>query len=136
SLGPVTTFFDDDVHEWTSRLDTELSDGQTLCTVAVGNNGLLGEELGRIQPPGDAVNAFAIGAAGSTKKKWGRAPYSALGPGRSPGYVKPDVLAFGGSDEEPVPVFSPLANTVIPVAGTSFASPLALRVAVGADVLS
>ncbi|HCG1547563.1 TPA: S8 family serine peptidase, partial [Pseudomonas aeruginosa] len=89
-----------------------------------------------IQPPGDAVNAFAIGAAGSTKKKWGRAPYSALGPGRSPGYVKPDVLAFGGSDEEPVPVFSPLANTVIPVAGTSFASPLALRVAVGADVLS
>lgn len=24
--------------------------------------------LGRIQPPGDAVNAFAIGAAGSTKK--------------------------------------------------------------------
>jgi hypothetical protein len=136
SLGPVATFFDDDVHEWTSRLDTELADGQTLCTTAVGNNGLLEGELGRIQPPGDAVNVFAVGAANSTNKKWNKAPYSAFGPGRSPGYVKPDIVAFGGSNEEPLPVFNPLAGAVIAVAGTSFASPLALRVAVGADVLS
>lgn len=136
SLGPVATFFDDDVHEWTSRLDTELADGQTLCTAAVGNNGFLGGELGRIQPPGDAVNVFAIGAANSTKKKWNRAPYSATGPGRSPGYVKPDIVAFGGSNEEPVFVYNPLADSIVPVAGTSFASPLALRVAVGTDVLS
>lgn len=136
SLGPVATFFDDDVHEWTSRLDTELADGRTLCTAAVGNNGLLGGELARIQPPGDAVNVFSIGAADSTKKKWGRAPYSAVGPGRSPGYVKPDAVAFGGSDEEPVPVFNPIAGGVIGVAGTSFASPLALRVAAGTDSMS
>lgn len=136
SLGPFTTFFDDDVHEWTSRLDTELADGKTLCTAAVGNNGLLGGELARIQPPGDAVNVFAIGAANSVKKSWNKAPYSAIGPGRSPGYVKPDVLAFGGSNEEPVPIYNPLAASVVALAGTSFASPLALRAAVGTDVIS
>lgn len=136
SLGPIATFFDDDVHEWTSRLDTELADGRTLCTVAVGNNGLMDGELGKIQPPGDAVNVFAIGAANSNKKKWDKAPYSAIGPGRSPGYVKPDVVAFGGSDNEPVAIFNPLVGEVVEVSGTSFASPLALRVAVGADILS
>ncbi len=136
SIGPIATFFDDDVHEWTSRLDTELADGRTLCTAAVGNNGHLGGELARIQPPGDAVNIFAIGAADSNKKKWGKAIYSAVGPGRSPGYVKPDIVAFGGSNAEPVPVFNPMAGTVVGVAGTSFASPLALRVAVGIDALS
>lgn len=136
SLGPVATFFDDDVHEWTSRLDTELADGQTLCTAAVGNNGHMVGELARIQPPGDAVNVFSIGAANSTKKKWTRAPYSAIGPGRSPGYVKPDIVAFGGSNVEPVPLFNPLAGSVVAVAGTSFASPLALRVAAGVDIFS
>jgi hypothetical protein len=136
SLGPVATFFDDDIHEWTSRLDTELADGRTLCTAAVGNNGALDGELGRIQPPGDAVNLFAVGAADTRRPKWNRAPYSATGPGRSPGFVKPDVLAFGGSTAEPLPVYSPLAGGVVAVGGTSFASPLALRTAVGLDVLS
>lgn len=136
SLGPVATFFDDDIHEWTSRLDTELADGGTLCTAAVGNNGDLDGELARIQPPGDAVNVFAIGAADTRRKKWGRAPYSATGPGRSPGFVKPDVLAFGGSTADPLPVFSPLAGSVVAVGGTSFASPLALRTAIGVDALS
>ncbi len=136
SLGPVATFFDDDIHEWTSRLDTELADGSTLCTAAVGNNGDLSGELARIQPPGDAVNIFAIGAADTRKKKWGRAPYSATGPGRSPGFVKPDVIAFGGSLADPLPVFSPLAGNVVAVGGTSFASPLALRTAIGVDGLS
>lgn len=136
SLGPVATFFDDDIHEWTSRLDTELADGRTLCTAAVGNNGALDGELGRIQPPGDAVNLFAIGAADTRQPKWNRAPYSATGPGRSPGFVKPDVLAYGGSPAEPMPVYSPLAGGVVAVGGTSFASPLALRTALGVDVLS
>lgn len=136
SMGPIATFFDDDVHEWTSRLDTELADGQTLCAAAIGNNGLADGELARIQPPGDAVNVLSVGAADSTEKKWNKAPYSAVGPGRSPGYVKPDLVAFGGSTQEPLSVFNPLANSVVGVAGTSFATPLALRVAVGTDVLS
>lgn len=136
SMGPIATFFDDDVHEWTSRLDTELADGQTLCATAIGNNGLEEGDLARIQPPGDAVNVLAVGAADSTNKKWNKAPYSAIGPGRSPGYVKPDLVAFGGSNQEPLPVFNPLANAVVGIAGTSFATPLALRVAVGTDVLS
>ena len=136
SLGPVATFFDADSHAWTSRLDTELADGSTLCTAAVGNNGDLGGELARIQPPGDAVNVFAVGAADTRRKKWNRAPYSATGPGRRPGFVKPDVLAFGGSNGEPLPIFSPLAGSVVGVGGTSFASPLALRTAIGLDAQS
>lgn len=136
SLGPIASFFDDDIHEWTSRLDNELSDGQTLCTVAVGNNGLLKDELSRIQPPGDAVNVMSIGSSNSIKKRWNKANYSAIGPGRSPGYVKPDVVSFGGSDGEPLPIFNPLAGTAVAVAGTSYASPLALRVAAGVDILS
>ena len=136
SMGPVTTFFDDDVHEWTSRLDTELADGQTLCATAIGNNGLEDGELARIQPPGDAVNVLAVGSADSSQKKWNKAPYSAVGPGRSPGYVKPDLVAFGGSNKEPLPIFNPLANALVGVAGTSFSTPLALRVAAGVDALS
>jgi hypothetical protein len=136
SLGPVATFFDDDVHEWTSRLDVELSDGQTLCTVAVGNNGALQNELGRIQPPGDAVNSFAIGAADSEAPRWQKAPYSAFGPGRSPGYVKPDAVAFGGSAAFPFQLYSPQMQQRIGVAGTSYASPLTLRTAAGVDALS
>ncbi|MEQ9908345.1 S8 family peptidase [Pectobacterium odoriferum] len=136
SLGPIASFFDDDIHEWTSRLDNELSDGQTLCTVAVGNNGLHEYDLSRIQPPGDAVNVMSIGSSNSNQKKWNKADYSAIGPGRSPGFVKPDVVSFGGSNGEPLPIFNPLAGTVIAVAGTSYASPLALRVAAGVDTLS
>ncbi|AXQ28944.1 hypothetical protein D0B54_09705 [Solimonas sp. K1W22B-7] len=136
SLGPVATFFDDDVHEWTSRLDVEFSDGAALCTVAVGNNGELPDDLRRIQPPGDSVNVFAIGSANSQGKRWNRAPYSACGPGRSPGYVKPDVLVFGGSAEEPLAVYSPAAAQLVGVGGTSYASPLCLRTAIGVDVLS
>ena len=60
SLGPDLPTDDSDVHAWTAVLDTMLSDGETLMTVAVGNNGqrdaLLG--LNRIQVPADSVNAL------------------------------------------------------------------------------
>jgi hypothetical protein len=100
SLGPDMPIDDDEVSAWTSVLDDILSSSDTLLSVAVGNNGELDDASGnnRIEPPGDAVNALCVGAADSEGPYWGRAPYSAVGPGRSPGIVKPDVLAFGGAD--------------------------------------
>lgn len=135
SLGPNLPIEDDDVHAWTSVIDDLLSDGQTLMTVAAGNNGELDAASGnaRVQVPGDGVNVLTVGAADSRTDTWARAPYSALGPGRSPGRVKPDVLMFGGSDQEP---FNVLAGTgVMGVTGTSFGAPYGLRHAVGVRAL-
>lgn len=98
SLGPDLPVEDKEVHAWTSVIDDLLSDGDTLMTVAVGNNGTRDHELryDRVQVPADCVNALAVGAANNTEAPWTRAPYSAIGPGRSPGVVKPDLMAFGG----------------------------------------
>lgn len=133
SLGPDLSVEDDEVTLWTSSLDEWLAKGAAVATVAAGNNGEKDavSGLNRIQVPADAVNALSIGAADSMEASWARAPYSAVGPGRSPGRAKPDLLAFGGSDSEP---FFVVANTATPQAtenmGTSFAAPLALRTAV------
>lgn len=134
SLGPNLPIEDDDVHAWTAVLDERLSRGTTLATVAVGNDGdgdhLLG--LDRIQVPADAVNSMAVGACDSPDTPWQRAPYSSVGPGRSPGRMKPDLVAFGGSLQRPFLVVSdkdkPMLDTT---GGTSFASPSVLRTAVG-----
>jgi hypothetical protein len=55
SLGPDLPYEDSDVHAWTAVLDTLLSDGDTLMTVAVGNNGERDKtlQLNRIQVPSD-----------------------------------------------------------------------------------
>ena len=97
SLGPDMPIEDQDVHAWTAVIDSILSDGETLMTVAVGNNGERDAELGlnRIQVPSDSVNALSVGAADRTGADWKRASYSATGPGRSPGRRKPDVVAVG-----------------------------------------
>lgn len=134
SLGPDLPYEDTDVHAWTAVLDTMLSDGDTLMTVAVGNNGERDEELklNRIQVPSDSVNALAIGAANFSTEKWARAAYSAKGPGRSPGRRKPDALAFGGCGKEYFHVARPGALAELDATmGTSFASPFALRTGVG-----
>jgi hypothetical protein len=64
SLGPDLPIEDTEVHAWTSVIDDLLSDGETLMTVAVGNNGEMDRESGnaRIQVPSDCVNALAVGA--------------------------------------------------------------------------
>lgn len=130
SLGPRLPIEDDDVNVWTSTIESFLAKGNTLATVAVGNDGEL-EGQNRIQPPADLVNALAVGASDSTSSNQTRAKYSCIGPGRSPGVVKPDGLTFGGSEKEPFRVFSPFSNSIIGTAGTSFASPLTLRTAIG-----
>jgi len=138
SLGPYLPIDDTEIHAWTALIDELLSDGDTLLTVAVGNNGAKDWESGngRIQVPGDAVNAVAVGAADSHKDDWRRARYSAVGPGRSPGVKKPDVLAFGGSPGEYFHVLGVGSTpSLIPATGTSLAAPLALRQAVSIRTL-
>ena len=133
SLGPRLPIDDDDVHVWTSVLDEYLSSGNTFATVAVGNDGQAQAPLNRVQPPSDMVNAVAIGSSDVQTQDWRRADYSCVGPGRSPGLVKPDGLYFGGSEKSPFIVFTPIKNVMSGVAGTSFSSPSVLRLAAGVD---
>ena len=134
SLGPDLPIDDNEIHPWTAVLDSHLSDGETLLTVAIGNNGERDVEmaLNRIQVPADSVNALAVGAASHVGEGWARAPYSAVGPGRSPGVTKPDILAFGGSSQQSFHVLdADNPGCLEPVQGTSFAAPVALRSAIG-----
>ncbi|MFK3862821.1 S8 family peptidase [Pseudoalteromonas rhizosphaerae] len=136
SLGPRLPIDDDDVHVWTSVIDSLLQDGHCLATVATGNDGELEGEDGRIQPPSDMVNCFSVGSSTTDNIDWERAPYSCRGPGRSPGIVKPDGLMFGGSDGELFKVYSPLTHSIVGTQGTSYAAPYALRVAAGIDAIT
>lgn len=134
SLGPDLPVEDTDVHAWTSVIDEILSDGETFFTIAAGNNGERDDVLGynRIQVPSDCVNGITVGAADKRGDQWQRATYSAVGPGRSPGRRKPDLIAFGGSPQEYFHVPAPNGKLeVTPTLGTSFAAPFLLRTAVG-----
>ncbi len=134
SLGPRLAVTDDEVNVWTASLDERLSKNDILTSVAVGNDGGLDESLGlnRVQPPSDGVNILSVGACDIRNFKWKRATYSCVGPGRRPGIVKPDGVAFGGSEEEPFVLLTADQNfTTRETRGTSFASPLALRAALG-----
>jgi hypothetical protein len=125
SIGPALPIEDHEVHAWTAVLDSLLCDGETLTTVAVGNDGEKDHESGnaRVQVPSDSVNFLAVGAANSRGKYWTRAAYSCIGPGRSPGLIKPEVLGFGGSEKEPFFVLDPTLTIATPDAGTSYALP-------------
>ena len=134
SLGPDLPIDDGEIHSWTAVIDDLLSDGNCLMTVAVGNNGEKDFASGnaRIQVPADCVNALSVGSANDTSNSWKRSSYSAFGPGRRPGVIKPDILAFGGSYKKYFHTLIPgIESKVEPNCGTSFAAPYALRQAVG-----
>lgn len=135
SVGPDMPVNDDEVTLWTASLDERFAHGTVLAAVAAGNDGDLDEASGanRVQPPADGVNVLAVGSAHRRDDTWRRADYSCIGPGRSPGVVKPDGVAFGGSDEEPFMVLG-RGLRARGVQGTSFASPFALRKALSARV--
>ena len=132
SIGPDLPIDDYDVHSWTAFLDDHLASGSTLATIAIGNNGKADRASGnaRIQVPADCVNGLAIGATDYAGNDWDRAGYSALGPGRRPGVVKPDLVAFGGCRDEPFRVVAP-DKAVDETHGTSFAAPTVMRTAIG-----
>lgn len=133
SIGPALPVEDHEVHAWTAVLDSLLADGETLTTVAVGNDGEKDHESGnaRVQVPADSVNSLAVGAANSRGSEWTRAAYSCIGPGRSPGVIKPEVVNFGGSEKEPFFVLDPSLSIATPDAGTSYAAPATLRLGMG-----
>lgn len=132
SIGPDLPIEDDNVHVWTAMLDQFLHKGTVLAGIAVGNSGENDHESGnaRIQSPADCVNALAVGSADRLGEGWRRAAHSSIGPGRSPGRVKPDVLSFGGSARSPFYVIGSKGSAVGKL-GTSFALPSALRAAIG-----
>jgi hypothetical protein len=130
SLGPDTPSVDDEVTYWTAALDQRFAHGRVLATVAVGNEGEADavSKLNRIQPPADAVNVLAVGAATREGPGWLRASYSCIGPGRSPGFVKPDGVIFGGCDGELFGVLAARKTLALEsTSRTSFSSPYALR---------
>lgn len=134
SIGPRVPIEDDEVHAWTAVLDDRLSRGSTLATIAVGNDGDgSGEDgLNRIQVPSDCVNAIAVGACDNHSAPWQRCTYSSVGPGRSPGLVKPDFVEFGGCLQRPFIVVSDSNGVALEgTGGTSFSAPSALRLATG-----
>lgn len=134
SLGPRLPIDDEEVHAWTAVLDEYLSDGTTLATIAVGNDGD-GDptiQANRVQVPADCVNALSIGACDVPDENWQRADYSSVGPGRCPGLIKPDLVDFGGSDARPFLALDLAGKNILtPTAGTSFSSPSVLRLGSG-----
>ena len=139
SIGPDLPIEDDEVHVWTAVLDQVLADGQILACIAAGNGGENDRASGnaRIQSPADCVNALTVGASDAPSDNWQRAGYSSIGPGRSPGVVKPDLVSFGGTPTCPfavvdaAPGAAPGVVAKVGTLGTSFASPAALRAAIG-----
>ena len=134
SIGPRLPIEDDEVHAWTAVLDDRLSNGSMLATIAVGNDGkadtLAG--LNRVQVPADCVNGLSVGACDSPEGSWQRCDYSSVGPGRSPGLVKPDFVEFGGCLQRPFIVVSDQGALKLKATeGTSFSAPSVLRLATG-----
>lgn len=142
SLGPEVPCPDDEPNLWTSTLDKIAADGSVLLIIAAGNTGGMlndfpeDEDLARIQPPADILNGISIGATDSQTNKWSRANYSSIGPGRRPGYIKPDVVFFGGcnSDQgEKLRLIGLYDFEEKKKYGTSFAAPLVTRLAARLD---
>lgn len=133
-VGPELPIDDDEVHAWTAVIDQLLSRNSTLAAIAVGNGGESDSAacLNRIQVPSDCVNALAVGACDSMDEDWKRASYSSVGPGRSPGIIKPDLVGFGGRVDQPFVVMShEIVPSLAGLFGTSFAAPSVVRIASG-----
>ena len=130
SIGPPDPIDDDNVSPWTTLLDDHFGDGTTFACIAVGNNGKDPEPGCRVMVPADSVNALGVGACDTAHGPYVRTSYSAKGPGRTPGLIKPDLLHFGGTDKSPYLV-SGVNGQILGTSGTSFATPGIVRVASG-----
>ena len=128
SFGPVGPICDDSISRFTYALDSLAVDHNVLFFVAVGNDGAQGAGYNRIQAPSDLVNGFGVGAYSEVSGSILHAPYSCRGPGRECGKIKPDLVAFGGCERNPIHLLSTTLGMRITESGTSFASPIAASV--------
>lgn len=135
SFGPDGAIIDDDINRFTYALD-KLTYGNSkndknfinpLFVIAVGNDGNKEEPFNRIQSPSDMVNGLGIGAYTYINDKKERANYSCVGPGREGAKIKPDILEFGGSSENPFLLLDSNSDNLFGAAGTSFATPLVIN---------
>ncbi len=133
SIGPDIPVDDDEPHLWTAGLDKLFFNDKLLPFLAVGNNGEMDWDSGnaRVQAPSDCANGFALGSCNTLSENWQRSAHSSIGPSRTPGWVRPEALALGGDHNSPFFVLGPAEGTAVPVMGTSYASPTAMRVAAG-----
>jgi hypothetical protein len=128
SFGPLGPIEDDTLTRFTYVLDTLAHSHKVTFCVAVGNDGdVSGEE--RIQAPSDMVHGLGVGAFTLNGSSPIHAVYSCRGPGRECGKMKPDVAAFGGCENTPIHLVSTNAGMKVLDWGTSFATPLASRLA-------
>lgn len=125
SLGPYGPIEDDCISRFTYVIDELSKDNKRWFSIAVGNDGdLPDEEDCRIQAPADAVNSMGVGAyTFDTDGEIIRAPYSCIGDGREGCKVKPDIVAFGGDDKNPIQLIGLDGKNKWFAQGTSFASP-------------
>jgi hypothetical protein len=128
SLGPTGPILDDSISRFTFACDSLSNEHNVLFCVAVGNDGEM-DGYNRIQSPSDMVNGLAIGAYTKIDGTLTKAPYSCIGPGREGNKMKPDLLAFGGCSNSPIHLLGLKSGERSWDAGTSFASPIAARIA-------
>lgn len=124
SFGPRGSILDDTISRFTFALDSLATTHKSTFCVAVGNDGEAGSGLDRIQAPSDLVNGLGVGAFTNRGGQNVHAPYSCRGPGRECGKMKPDLVAFGGCDQQPIHLLSTTAGRKLLSHGTSFASPI------------
>ncbi|MBC7773406.1 MAG: S8 family peptidase [Pyrinomonadaceae bacterium] len=132
--GPAEPITDGDPSAWTATLDPIFGRLRGLVFTAIGNGGTWDRASGRsrVQPPADTVNSIGVGSCVINGKQWGRADYSCVGPGRRPGYVKPDFVCPGGSlPSDGFHVLGTAEGTAVPKQGTSLSAPYAMRTAAG-----
>lgn len=124
SVGPRGPILDDTISRFTYALDLLAATHKVTFCVAVGNDGEEGPGLNRVQSPSDLVNGLGVGAYTERKSVKVHAPYSCQGPGRECAKLKPDVVAFGGCDQNPIHLISVSPGEKALSYGTSFSSPI------------
>ncbi len=125
SFGPRGPILDDNISRFSYSLDNLAHMHNVLFVVACGNDGDCASPNDRIQSPADMVNGLGVGAHADNEK----APYSCCGPGREGAKTKPDVLAFGGTDNNPIHLLSVDQNRRLLSQGTSFSAPIVSGIA-------
>jgi hypothetical protein len=128
SLGPTLAVEDDmEPNRWTAELDQLAWEQDIVFVVAAGNDGDVDRETGlhRVQVPADMANAVSVGACDipAPGRRWSRAPYSSMGPGRPGSRTQPLGVQFGGVNDRMFDVLR-ADGSFLEATGTSFSAPL------------